>query len=105
MKIPFVAAIILYANEKNGQITSDVLSLVAERAQAAIKDGAWRSFKLLLRLVACLQDVLEGEGVFPILEDLFGQAVDLQTASSDDVRLNCLYLFLHRRNITLPYVV
>ena len=76
----------LYANEKNGQITSDVLNLLTEKAQAAVKEGNWRSFKLTLRFMACLQDVLEDEGVFPILDELFGQAVDLQTASSDDVR-------------------
>ena len=85
-KIPFVAAVVLYANEKNGHITGDVLNLLAKKAQNAVKEGAWRSFKLTLRFMACLQDVLEGEGVFPILDELFGQAVDLQTASSDDVR-------------------
>ena len=86
-KIPFVAAVVLCANEKNGHITSDVLDLLAQKAQNAVKEGAWRSFKLILRFMACLQDVLEGEGVYPILDDLFGQAVDLQTASSDDVSL------------------
>lgn len=80
----------LYANEKNGRIAKDVLNLLAEKAQNAVKDGTWRSFKLILRFLACLQDVLEGEGVFPILDELFGQAVDLQTASSDDVRKNPL---------------
>ena len=47
--------------------------------------GAWREVKLVLRFLACLQGLLEGEGVFPILEDLFSRAVDLQTASSEDV--------------------
>lgn len=89
-KIPFIAAVVLYANDKNSQITGDVLNLLAEKAQNAVKDGNWRSFKLTLRFMACLQDVLEDEGVFPILDELFGQAVDLQTASSDDVRKNLL---------------
>lgn len=32
--------------------------------------------------------MLEGEGVFPVLEELFSRAADLQTASSEDVRQN-----------------
>ena len=51
-----------------------------------LQAGAWREVKLVLRFLACLQGLLDGEGVFPILEDLFSRAVDLQTASSEDVR-------------------
>ena len=54
--------------------------------QEHLEAGAWREVKLVLRLLACLQGVLEGDGVFPILEELFSRAVDLQTASSEDVR-------------------
>ena len=32
-----------------------------------------------------MQDILEGDGVFPILDELFSRAADLQTASSEDV--------------------
>ena len=41
--------------------------------------------KLYLKFLACLQACLEGDGVFPLLEELFSRAADLQTASSDDV--------------------
>lgn len=43
--------------------------------------------KLVLRFLACLQGVLDGDGVFPILDELFSRAVDLQTASSEDVSM------------------
>lgn len=60
-----------------------------EQGGKALQDylyaGAWREVKLVLRFFACLQGLLEGEGVFPVLEDLFSRAVELQTASSEDV--------------------
>ncbi len=62
-----------------------VIAVVGEKCQAAARDGDWRSFKLNLRFMACLQPLLEGDGVFPLLEELFDKAVDLQTASSEDV--------------------
>ena len=49
--------------------------------------GAWREVKLILRFLGCLQGLFEGDGVFPILEELFSRAVDLQTASTEDVSL------------------
>ena len=57
-------------------------------AQQALAEGDWRKFKLLLKLFACLQGMLEGDGVFPLLEELFNAAVDLQTASQEDVSIN-----------------
>lgn len=50
--------------------------------------GAWREVKLLLRFLGCMQAILENDGVFPVLEELFSRAVDLQTASSEDVSLS-----------------
>lgn len=43
----------------------------------------------MIRFLGLLQGLFEGDGIFPILEDLFSRAVDLQTASSDDVRAKC----------------
>ncbi|KAL8701249.1 MAG: hypothetical protein Q9224_000594 [Gallowayella concinna] len=53
-----------------------------------LKAGAWREVKLLLRFLGCMQTILEGDGVFPVLEELFSRAVDLQTASLEDVSLS-----------------
>lgn len=85
LKIPFVAAVILYANDKTQDITKEILSRAAKRAQSAAYEGDWRQFKLLLRFFGCLQGILEGEGVFALFHDLFNRAADLQVASEVDV--------------------
>lgn len=85
MKIPFLAAVVLYINETKPDLTDAVLAAVGPQIQSAVVTGAWRDFKLRLRFIACLQVLFEGEGAFPLLDELFERAVDLQTASSEDV--------------------
>ena len=85
LKIPFVAAVILYANDKTQDVTKEILSRAAKQAQSAAYEGDWRRFKLLLRFFGCLQGILEGEGVFAVFDDLFNRAADLQVASEVDV--------------------
>lgn len=84
-KIPFAAAIIIVVNPQNSKPTQEIIARAAAALQKYLYNGAWREVKLLLRFLGCLQGVLEGDGVFPILEELFSRAVDLQTASSEDV--------------------
>jgi nuclear cap-binding protein subunit 1 len=84
-KIPHIAATILYANDINGDVAKEMLTRVSSRAQEAVDSGCWREFKLLLRFLACLQGILEGDGVFPLLDELFSRAADQQTASQEDV--------------------
>lgn len=86
-KTPFVAAVVLVANTMRSEVAAAVLARAARDLEGAVGRGEWREAKLLLKLLACLQSCLEGEGVFPILNALFDRAVDLQTASSDDVSL------------------
>ena len=86
LKIPFVAAIVLHANQQTPDFVSQVLAKVTPRLQSHLDAGELRSVKLLLRLLACMQSLFAGEGVFAVLEELFNRAVDLQTASSEDVR-------------------
>lgn len=85
LKIPFVAAIVLGVNVNKPELTQEVLEKMTPRLQSFLQQGAWREVKLILRFFACLQSILENDGVFPILSDLFDRAVDLQTASSEDV--------------------
>ena len=73
-------------NHKKPEITQEILGRVGPMLQDSLKSGEWRTVKLLLRFLACMQRLLQGEGVFPILGELFDRAVDLQTASSEDVR-------------------
>ncbi len=84
-KIPFAAAIVLVTNPQKPEITQEILLRVGIVAQKHLESGSWRDFKLCLRFLGCLQGLFEGDGVFPCLEDLFSRAVDLQTASSEDV--------------------
>ena len=74
-------------NLQKSEIAQDVLSITAETIKVHVRKGEWREVKLVLRLYACLQGILAEEGIFPILEELFSRAVDLQTASSEDVIL------------------
>ena len=90
-KVPFVAAVVLVINPQKPEIVQEMLSRAARAMQENLQRGAWREVKLVLRFLACLQGLLEGDGVFPILEELFSRAVDLQTASSEDVRSTAAY--------------
>lgn len=66
-------------------VVDDVLARVAAAVEEKVNVGEWRTVKLYLKFLACLQNCLAGEGVFPILDTLFDHAVELQTASSEDV--------------------
>lgn len=90
LKTPFVAAVVLVANTRKPELIDNVLERLAEATQAKIAAGEWRDVKLHLKLLACLQSCLEGEGLFPLLDELFSRAADLQTASSEDVSTACL---------------
>jgi nuclear cap-binding protein subunit 1 len=85
LKIPFVAATVLYMNDINMEVLDTVLKRAATATQEAVDVGDWRTFKLLLRFFACLQGILKDDGVFPVFQQLFNAAVDLQTGSQEDV--------------------
>ncbi|KAH1453396.1 hypothetical protein KXX13_002228, partial [Aspergillus fumigatus] len=102
LKIPFIAATVLVANNYKSELVEDVLKRARESLQQYIDVGAWREVKLLLRFLGCLQSIFEGDGVFPILEELFARAVDLQTASSEDLLgLELVKIIL----FTIPYTM
>lgn len=87
LKTPFVAAVVLVINTLKPELVDEVLARLAQALESKIALGEWRDAKLYLKFLACLQSLLEGDGVFPLLEELFSRAADLQTASSDDVSL------------------
>ena len=91
LKIPFVASTILVTNSQKSELAADVLRKASSALQEYINVGAWREVKLLLRFLGCLQFIFEGDGIFPLLEELFARAVDQQTASSEDVRVSLYY--------------
>jgi len=85
LKIPFVAGAVLYANAEKSEVAREILDRAGPMCQEALDAGDWRSFKLLLRFLACLEPLYKEDGIVPILDELFNRAVDLQTASSEDV--------------------
>lgn len=101
-KIPFIAAIVLVANSQKSEVAVELLKKAGEAAQNYVNIGAWRELKLILRFLGCLQGLFEGDGIFPILDELFARAVDLQTASSEDLLgLEIVKVIL----FTIPYVM
>lgn len=96
LKTPFVAAVVLILNTLKPDIVEQLLARVASALEDKIKTGDWREVKLYLKFLGCVQSCLEGDGVFPLLEELFSRAADLQTASSDDVsiQMQCVCLTL-----------
>jgi len=88
LKIPFVAAIVLQTNTQKPEFTEEVLKKISEALQKNINQGCWREVKLLLRFLACLQGLFMGDGIFPLLEELFNRAAELQTQSSEDVSIS-----------------
>ncbi|WPH02048.1 cap binding protein [Acrodontium crateriforme] len=102
LKIPFVAAVVLYANAEKSQTAQDVINRAVQQLHEFLQAGKWREVKLVLRLLACLSPLYEEDGIVPILDDLFGRAVDLQTASTDDaVGIELVKIIL----LTIPYLL
>ncbi|KUI71297.1 Nuclear cap-binding protein subunit 1 [Cytospora mali] len=88
--------------EPTSAVVDDLLVKAAAVIEEKVKLGEWRAVKLYLKLLACLQSCLEGDGVFPILEDLFSQAVELQTANNEDtIGTELVKIIL----LTIPYAV
>jgi nuclear cap-binding protein subunit 1 len=101
-KIPFVAAVAFYGNDVNPAITTEALKRVAAYTQEVLDAGQWREFKLLLRFLACLQSLYEGDGIFPFLGQLFDTVVDLQSANENDVvGIELVKIIL----LTIPYAL
>ncbi|PNY24968.1 Nuclear cap-binding protein subunit 1 [Tolypocladium capitatum] len=102
LKTPFVAAVVLVANTSKPELVDTVLVRLAQAIDSNIGQGEWRQVKLLLKFLACMQSCLEGDGVFPLLEELFSRAADLQTTSSDDtIGTELVKIIL----LTIPYAM
>jgi nuclear cap-binding protein subunit 1 len=84
-KIPFVAAVLLVVNTLRQDIVEEVLRRAAVNTNRAILRGEWREVKLYMKFLGSLQGLLEGEGVFPVLQDILTKAVDLQTENNEEV--------------------
>lgn len=70
------------------EIAREVVKRAAQGVNDSLKAGSWREVKLYLKFLGALQGMLSGEGVFPVLEDVLGKAVDLQTENNEEVSLS-----------------
>lgn len=88
-KTPFVAAVLLLLNalESGKEVVGEVVDGLAKGLDEAIRQGEWRDVKSLMKLLGGLQGLFEGEGVWVVLQDMLGKAVDLQTENNEEVRL------------------
>lgn len=87
-----MASLMLYINKDRPEFLDILFTKIGIHIQTSLDNGQWRKLKLMMRLLGCLQEVLEGEGVFPLLDELFNRAADLQSASSEDVSTQTLVL-------------
>lgn len=101
-KIPFVSATVLFAHTEKPEVAKEVVERTGAQLQEQLDKGQWRGVKLSLRFLACLYRLYDQEGIFPMLDELFGRAVDLQTASAEDtVGIELVKIIL----LTVPYVL
>ena len=92
-KIPFVAAVVLIANTIRQDLVKEILSRAAAGINNAIAKGEWREVKLYMKFLGSLQGLLEGDGIFPVLQDILSKAIDLQTENNEEVRTENGYVF------------
>ena len=88
-KVPFVAAVVLCINGMKGEVVREVGERMGSRLNDGIERGEWRDVKLCLKFLGGLQGVLEGEGVWIVLQDLLTKAVDLQKENNEEVSFPC----------------
>jgi nuclear cap-binding protein subunit 1 len=86
-KIPFVAAVLLVVNTMQQEIVQEILARAAAGTNNAIVKGEWREVKLYMKFLGSLQGLLDGDGVFPVLQDILTKAVDLQTENNEEVSI------------------
>ena len=101
-KIPFVAAVVLYAHQEKQELAANVIAKAGEQLQEFLEKCQWKEVKLMLRFLACLSQIYQEDGVLPIFDELFNRAVDLQTASQEDVvGFELVKIIL----LTIPYLL
>jgi len=81
-----VAAVVLIANTMRQDLVQEILTRAATGTNNAIAKGEWREVKLYMKFLGSLQGLLEGDGIFPVLQDILSKAIDLQTENNEEVR-------------------
>ncbi|KAI0999376.1 hypothetical protein K3495_g8819 [Podosphaera aphanis] len=101
-KIPFVASIFLVIDTMKRELVDQVLEKSVQRVNSCIQKGEWREVKLLMKFLGSLQGILDGEGVWIVLQDFLTKAVELQTENNEEVIGPELVKIIL---LTIPYIM
>ncbi|PQE08922.1 cap binding protein [Rutstroemia sp. NJR-2017a WRK4] len=101
-KVPFVAAVVMVLNTLKSEMVQELLEKAATGINKAIVVGDWRQVKLYMKFLGSLQGLLEGDGVFSVLQDFLTKALDLQTENNEEtIGPELVKIIL----LTIPYIM
>lgn len=100
-KIPFVAAVALVANSQNPEAGKLIVEEAAKAVQQCLDEGAFTRVKLLLRFLGCIQGMLEGLGVYPLLNNI----IDKATATLEEGEVGLALELTKAALMAVPYVL
>ncbi|TGO41136.1 hypothetical protein BHYA_0026g00430 [Botrytis hyacinthi] len=101
-KIPFVAAVVMVLNTLKEEMVMELLERAVKGLNKSIIKGDWRQVKLYMKFLGSLQGLLEGDGVFTILQDFLTKALDLQTENNEEtIGPELVKIIL----LTIPYIM
>lgn len=72
-------------NTLKEEMVMQLLERTIKDLNKSIIKGDWRQVKLYMKFLGSLQGLLEGDGVFTILQDFLTKALDLQTENNEEV--------------------
>ncbi|KAG5358364.1 Nuclear cap-binding protein subunit 1 [Yarrowia sp. B02] len=102
-KTPLVAAIVVVANSSNGLAGQLAVEHLHSKIEAWLKAGNYNAIKIAVRLLACLEGVIEdGRGVLAFLDRLLDRAIEED--AKNDIRNPLVEELYAAIFLTLPYV-
>lgn len=91
----------LVANSQNPEAGKLIVEEAGKAVQQYLLDGEFTRVKLLLRFLGCVQGMLEGEGVYPLLNNIVNKATTALAEGEVGLALELTKAAL----MTVPYVV
>lgn len=92
---------VLVANSQNAEAGKLIVEEAGKAVQQCLNEGTFTRVKLLLRFLGCVQGMLEGSGVYPLLNSI----VDKATASLADGEVGLALELTKAALIAVPYVL
>lgn len=91
----------LVANSQKPEAGKLIIEEAGRAIQQFLVEGAFTRVKLLLRFIGCVQGMLEGEGVYPLLHSI----VDKATATMDEGEVGLALELTKTALMAVPYVL